>query len=43
MIENQSLGMLEMRFFDENGKPLSHSHEAPKQEPKKEVKEVKEV
>ena len=41
VIENQSLGMLEMRFFDENGKQISHRHEEPKQEPKKEVKEVK--
>ena len=43
VIENQSLGMLEMRFFDENGKTISHHHEEPKQAPKKEVKEVKEA
>ena len=43
VIENQSLGMLEMRFFDENGKTISHHHEEPKQTPKKEVKEVKEA
>ncbi len=41
LIENQSLGMLEMRFFDENGKPISHHHDEPKQAPKKEVKEEK--
>ena len=43
VIENQSLGMLEMRFFDENGKMILHHHEEPKQAPKKEVKEVKEA
>ena len=34
ILENQSLGMLEMRFFDAKGNVLKHTHE----EPKKEVK-----
>ena len=34
IVENQSLGMLEMRFFDAKGNVLKHKHE----EPKKEVK-----
>ena len=42
VVENQSLGMLEMRFFDVNGQPIVHQHEQPKQDQKKEVKEVKE-
>ncbi len=41
IVENQSLGMLEMRFLDVNGKPIAHTPEQPKQEPKKEVKEAK--
>jgi len=36
IMENQSLGMLEMRFFDAKGNVLKHTHE----EPKKEVKVV---
>ena len=42
LVENQSLGMLEMRFYDVNGKPIEHPHEAPKQDPKKEQKVLKE-
>ncbi len=38
VVENQSLGMLEMRFYDAQGKELTHQHEAPKPEPGKEVK-----
>ena len=38
VIENQSLGMLEMRFYDAQGKELKHQHEEPKPDPKKEVK-----
>ena len=41
IVENQSLGMLEMRFLDVNGKPIAHTPEQPKQEPKKEAKEAK--
>ena len=41
VVENQSLGMLEMRFYDVNGKPIEHPHDEPKQVAK-EVKEVKE-
>ena len=37
VVENQSLGMLDMRFFDAKGKVLKHTHEEPKkEEPKKE-------
>ena len=39
IVENQSLGMLEMRFLDINGKPIAHTPE----QPKKEAKEVKEA
>ena len=39
IVENQSLGMLEMRFLDVNGKPIAHTPE----QPKKEAKEVKEA
>ena len=39
IVENQSLGMLEMRFLDVNGKPIAHTSE----QPKKEAKEVKEA
>ena len=42
LVENQSLGMLEMRFYDMKGKPIEHPHEAPKQDPKKEQKVLKE-
>ena len=38
VIENQSLGMLEMRFYDAQGKELKHQHEEPKPDSKKEVK-----
>ncbi len=37
IVENQSLGMLEMRFLDVNGKPIAHTPE----QPKKEAKEAK--
>ncbi len=39
IVENQSLGMLEMRFLDINGKPIAHTPE----QPKKEAKEAKEA
>ena len=42
IVENQSLGMLEMRFLDINGKPIAHTPEQPKKEAK-EVKEAKEA
>ena len=39
VVENQSLGMLEMRFLDADGQPIKHSHqEPPKQETKQEPK-----
>ena len=38
VVENQSLGMLEMRFFDTNGKEIKHRHEEPVQEKKIEPK-----
>ena len=36
VVENQSLGMLEMRFLNAKGKIVSHKHEEPKQEKKAE-------
>ena len=42
VIENQALGMLEMRFYDADGNIVSHKHDEPKAEAKKEMKaEVK--
>ena len=38
VVENQSLGMLETRFFDTNGKEIKHQHEEPAQEKKAEHK-----
>ena len=38
VIENQSLGMLEMRFYDAKGQIVPLTREQPKAEPKKEVK-----
>ena len=38
IVENQSLGMLEMRFFDSKGKEIKHRHEEPVQEKKIEQK-----
>ncbi|MBO5619384.1 MAG: Rne/Rng family ribonuclease [Paludibacteraceae bacterium] len=44
VIENQSLGMLEMRFLNAKGEPLQHTHAEkasagqPKEQPKQEVK-----
>ena len=32
VVENQSLGMLEMRFYDVKGNIVKHQHEEPKQE-----------
>jgi len=40
VVENQSLGMLEMRFLDADGKPITHTHQ---EAPKAEVKEQKQV
>lgn len=34
VVENQSLGMLEMRFFDADGNRIDHRHIEPKSEPK---------
>ena len=41
IVENQSLGMLEMRFLDVNGKPIAHTPEQPKKEAKGERVEAK--
>ena len=38
VVENQSLGMLEMRFMDANGKVVQHKHEEPKEEKKDDPK-----
>ena len=38
VVENQSLGMLEMRFVDAKGQVVQHKHEEPKLEKKTEVK-----
>ena len=43
IVENQSLGMLEMRFLDINGKPIAHTPEQPKKEAKGERLEAKEA
>ena len=43
IVENQSLGMLEMRFLDVNGKPIAHTPEQPKKEAKGERLEAKEA
>jgi ribonuclease G len=43
IVENQSLGMLEMRFLDVNGKPIAHTPEQPKKEAKGERVEAKEA
>ena len=41
IVENQSLGMLEMRFLDVNGKPIAHTPEQPQKEAKGERVEAK--
>jgi ribonuclease G len=38
VIENQSLGMLEMRFYDADGHIATHVNEAPKEQPKEQPK-----
>ncbi len=43
VVENQSLGMLEMRFMDANGKVVQHKHEEPKEEKKEEPKQETKV
>jgi hypothetical protein len=45
IVENQSLGMLEMRFYDSKGNVISHRHEEPKpqEQPKKAQEQPKKV
>ena len=38
VVENQSLGMLEMRFLDAKGRIVQHKHEEPKEEKKDDPK-----
>ncbi len=41
VIENQSLGMLEMRFYDADGNIVTHVNEAPKEQPQPKVEQPK--